>query len=61
VGESWADVLPRPRALLREVRQDHRDERVVLFGHEATVLLVRRTSMRNPDEQVITCSSLLRD
>lgn len=40
-GESWADVLLRLRALLREVREDHPDERVVLFGHEATVLLVR--------------------
>ena len=40
-GESWADVLLRLRALLRELREDHPDERVVLFGHEATVLLVR--------------------
>jgi 2,3-bisphosphoglycerate-dependent phosphoglycerate mutase len=40
-GESWADVLLRLRALLREVREDHPDGRVLLFGHEATVLLVR--------------------
>jgi len=40
-GESWADVLLRLRALLREVRQDHPGGRVLLFGHEATVLLVR--------------------
>lgn len=40
-GESWADVLLRLRALLREVREDHPDGRVVLFAHEATVLLVR--------------------
>lgn len=40
-GESWADVLLRLRALLREVREDFPDGRVLLFGHEATVLLVR--------------------
>ncbi|MFG1603948.1 histidine phosphatase family protein [Actinoplanes sp. NPDC049265] len=40
-GESWADVLLRLRALLREVREDHPGARVVLFGHEAIVLLVR--------------------
>jgi probable phosphoglycerate mutase len=40
-GESWADVLLRLRALLRELREDHPDGRAVLFGHEATVLLVR--------------------
>ncbi|AGZ44277.1 histidine phosphatase family protein [Actinoplanes friuliensis] len=40
-GESWADVLLRLRAVLREIRQDHPGGRVLLFGHEATVLLVR--------------------
>ncbi|MFI7546933.1 histidine phosphatase family protein [Actinoplanes sp. NPDC049599] len=40
-GESWADVLLRLRALLREVRADHPGGRVLLVGHEATVLLVR--------------------
>ncbi|WP_433826087.1 histidine phosphatase family protein [Actinoplanes sp. CA-015351] len=40
-GESWADVLLRLRALLREVREDHPGGRVVLFAHEATVLMVR--------------------
>lgn len=40
-GESWADVLLRLRALLREVREDHPDGRVVLFAHDATVLMVR--------------------
>jgi 2,3-bisphosphoglycerate-dependent phosphoglycerate mutase len=40
-GESWADVLLRLRALLREVRADHPQGRVLLVGHEATVLLVR--------------------
>jgi broad specificity phosphatase PhoE len=40
-GESWADVLLRLRALLRELRADHPGGRVLLVGHEATVLLVR--------------------
>jgi probable phosphoglycerate mutase len=40
-GESWADVLLRLRALLRELRGDHPGGRILLFGHEATVLLVR--------------------
>jgi broad specificity phosphatase PhoE len=40
-GESWSDVLLRLRSLLRDVREDHPGGRVVLFAHEATVLLVR--------------------
>jgi broad specificity phosphatase PhoE len=40
-GESWADVLLRLRTLLRELREDHPDERILFFGHEATALLVR--------------------
>src|SRR4051794_21775664 len=40
-GESWADVLLRLRSVLAEVRADHPDGRVLLFAHEATVLLVR--------------------
>ena len=31
-GESWADVLLRLRALLRELREDHPDGRVLLFA-----------------------------
>ncbi|MFB9237802.1 histidine phosphatase family protein [Plantactinospora siamensis] len=40
-GESWADVALRLRALLGDLRRDHTGERVVLFGHEAIVLLLR--------------------
>ena len=40
-GESWADVLLRLRALLRDVKEDHPGGRVLLFAHEATVLLIR--------------------
>ncbi|GAA3244662.1 histidine phosphatase family protein [Dactylosporangium siamense] len=40
-GESWADVLLRLRSLLSDVRSEHPGGRVVLFGHEAVVMLVR--------------------
>jgi probable phosphoglycerate mutase len=40
-GESWADVLLRLRSLMRELREDHPGGRVLLFAHEATVLLIR--------------------
>ncbi|KUL38024.1 histidine phosphatase family protein [Actinoplanes awajinensis] len=40
-GESWADVLLRLRSLLRELRADHPDGRVVLFAHDALVMLTR--------------------
>jgi broad specificity phosphatase PhoE len=40
-GESWADVLLRLRAVLREIREDHPGGRVVLFAHDATVMMVR--------------------
>ncbi|HEY0536448.1 MAG TPA: histidine phosphatase family protein [Actinoplanes sp.] len=36
-GESWADVLLRLRSLLSDLRSS----RIVLFAHEATVLLIR--------------------
>lgn len=45
-GESWADVLLRLRSLLRELREDHPGGRIVLFGHEAIVLLVRYLAER---------------
>jgi broad specificity phosphatase PhoE len=53
-GESWADVLLRLRALLRELRQDHPGGRVLLFGHEATVLLVRYLAEQLSEEELMT-------
>ncbi|MEV6596094.1 histidine phosphatase family protein [Actinoplanes sp. NPDC051346] len=52
-GESWADVLLRLRALLRELREDHPGGRVVLFAHEATVLLVRYLAERLSEAELM--------
>jgi 2,3-bisphosphoglycerate-dependent phosphoglycerate mutase len=52
-GESWADVLLRLRAVLRELRDDHPDGRVLLFAHEATVLLVRYLSEGLSEEELM--------
>ena len=40
-GESWADVVLRLRTLLGDLRRDHAGGRVLLFGHEALVFLLR--------------------
>jgi broad specificity phosphatase PhoE len=40
-GESWTDVLLRLRSLLADLRADHPDGRVVLFAHDAVVLMIR--------------------
>ncbi|MGX6600675.1 histidine phosphatase family protein [Micromonosporaceae bacterium Da 78-11] len=40
-GESWADVLLRLRALLREIREDHPGARVLFVAHDATALMLR--------------------
>jgi broad specificity phosphatase PhoE len=53
-GESWADVLLRLRSLLRELREDHPGGRIVLFGHEATVLLIRYLAEGLSEEQLMT-------
>ncbi|MEV6495867.1 histidine phosphatase family protein, partial [Actinoplanes sp. NPDC051633] len=53
-GESWADVLLRLRSLLRDVRDDHPGGRVLLFGHEATVLLVRYLTERLDEAELMT-------
>jgi probable phosphoglycerate mutase len=52
-GESWSDVLLRLRSLLRELRDDHPQGRVVLFAHEATVLLVRYLVEELDEEQLM--------
>jgi 2,3-bisphosphoglycerate-dependent phosphoglycerate mutase len=51
-GESWADVLLRLRALLREVNEDHAGQRVLLFAHDATVSMLRYL-LEGLDEQAL--------
>ncbi|MFC0505818.1 histidine phosphatase family protein [Micromonospora costi] len=40
-GEAWTDVALRLRALLGDLRRDHAGRRVVLFGHDALVFVLR--------------------
>ncbi|MEV0807727.1 histidine phosphatase family protein [Micromonospora sp. NPDC050200] len=40
-GESWTDVALRLRALLGDLRRDHEGRRVLLFGHDALVFMLR--------------------
>jgi broad specificity phosphatase PhoE len=40
-GESWPDVALRLRALLGDLRRDHAGRRVLLFGHDALVFVLR--------------------
>nr|WP_296067518.1 histidine phosphatase family protein [uncultured Actinoplanes sp.] len=53
-GESWADVLLRLRSLMRELREDHPGGRVLLFAHEATVLLVRSLAEGLSEPELMT-------
>ncbi|OJF13127.1 histidine phosphatase family protein [Couchioplanes caeruleus] len=52
-GESWADVLLRLRALLRELAEDHPGGRVLLFAHEAIVLMVRYLAERLSEAELM--------
>jgi 2,3-bisphosphoglycerate-dependent phosphoglycerate mutase len=40
-GEAWTDVALRLRDVLRDLRADHADRRVLLVAHEAVILLLR--------------------
>jgi broad specificity phosphatase PhoE len=40
-GESWADVLLRLRSVLGDLRIEHPGGKVVLFAHDAIVLMIR--------------------
>ncbi|GAA2220661.1 histidine phosphatase family protein [Micromonospora olivasterospora] len=40
-GESWTDVALRLRTLLADLRRDHAGRRVLLFGHDALVFVLR--------------------
>jgi len=40
-GESWADVALRIRHVLRDIRSDHADERVLIVSHDVPILMTR--------------------
>jgi len=40
-GDSWTDMVLRLRSFLRDLRETQADRRVLLFAHEAVVLLLR--------------------
>ena len=40
-GESWCDVILRLRAALDTLSLHHRDERVLIVGHQVVVLCLR--------------------
>jgi 2,3-bisphosphoglycerate-dependent phosphoglycerate mutase len=40
-GESWADVALRIRSVLRDIRADYADERVLVVTHDVPILLAR--------------------
>ncbi len=53
-GEAWTDVLLRLRSLLLQLRLEHPGARVLWFGHEATVLLVRYLAEELDEEKLMT-------
>jgi len=55
-GESWADVALRMRHLLRDVRADYADERVLVVSHDVPILLARYVLESLTPEQVVALS-----
>ena len=53
-GESWADVLLRLRSLLRDVAEDHPEQRVLFFAHDAVVSLFRYVLEGLDEEELMT-------
>jgi broad specificity phosphatase PhoE len=59
-GEAWTDVLLRLRMLQWQLRMEHPGGRVLWFGHEATVLLVRYLAEELDEEQLMTIAHSVR-
>ena len=55
-GESWADVALRIRAVLRDMRLDHPDERVLVVTHDVPILLTRYVIERLTTDEVAALS-----
>ncbi len=52
-GESWADVALRLRSFLRDAFDDGEAERLVVFSHDAAIVLLRYVCERMTEAQVL--------
>src|SRR3954462_1438742 len=52
-GESWADVALRLRSALADIERDHPDGRVLVFAHDAVVVLTRYIVERLTEREVL--------
>jgi probable phosphoglycerate mutase len=52
-GESWADVALRLRGALSDIERDHPDGRVLVFAHDAVVVLTRYIVERLTERDVL--------
>jgi broad specificity phosphatase PhoE len=52
-GESWADVALRLRGALSDIERDHPDGRVLVFAHDAVVVLTRYIVERLTEREVL--------
>ncbi|MDN3351837.1 histidine phosphatase family protein [Actinomadura sp. DC4] len=52
-GESWADVALRLRSALSDIERDHPDGRVLVFAHDAVVVLTRYIVERLTEREVL--------
>jgi len=55
-GESWADVAERIRAMLRDMRLDHADERILVITHDVPILLMRYVIEQMTTDEVTALS-----
>lgn len=52
-GESWADVALRLRGALSDIERDHPDGRVLVFAHDAVVVLARYIVERLTERELL--------
>jgi broad specificity phosphatase PhoE len=55
-GESWADVAMRVRAVLRDMRLDYPDERILWVTHDVPILLARYVIEQMTTDEVAALS-----
>jgi probable phosphoglycerate mutase len=59
-GESWSDVLLRLRSMLSDLRQGHPRGQILLFAHEASVLLIRYLAEGLDEAELMTVARTVR-